>query len=104
MRKEMRSVAPRHVRKRDVNEEPGAGELHAGICEGGARQLASLPRLRGATSGLRELHKLHNAQPALVNRRRLNIASGREIPADLFVSDDIGRCCTFDNECRSFQD
>ena len=47
----MRSLAPRHVRKRDVNEEPGAGELHAGICEGGAKQLASLPRLRGATSG-----------------------------------------------------
>ena len=38
----MRSVAPRHVRKRDVNEEPGAGELHAGICEGG-RQATGVP-------------------------------------------------------------
>jgi hypothetical protein len=25
-------------------EEPGAGKLHAGICEGGAGQPASLPR------------------------------------------------------------
>src|ERR1700720_3954462 len=27
-------------------EEPGAGKLHAGICEGGAGQPASLPRPR----------------------------------------------------------
>ena len=32
-------------------EEPGAGKLHAGICEGGAGQPASLPQLMapGAT-------------------------------------------------------
>ena len=28
-------------------EEPGAGKLHAGICEGGAGQPASLPRHHG---------------------------------------------------------
>ena len=41
------------MRKRDVNEEPGAGELHAGICGGGARQLASLPRFGKALNTYR---------------------------------------------------
>ena len=34
----VRKVAQEH------SEEPGAGKLHAGICAGGARQRASLPR------------------------------------------------------------
>ena len=29
-----------------LSEEPGAGKLHAGICAGGVRQLAGLPRWR----------------------------------------------------------
>jgi hypothetical protein len=32
------------VHEASCSEEPGAGKLHAGICEGGAGQPASLPR------------------------------------------------------------
>jgi hypothetical protein len=35
---------PRAEVAKEHSEEPGAGKLHAGICAGGARQRASLPR------------------------------------------------------------
>ena len=53
----MGRIIGRRVQKVNCPEEPGAGILPAGICEGGAGQPASLPRQpeHGAKTGRGEM-------------------------------------------------